>query len=34
MDNAMVFSRRDQYSEDLANLFEALIKFGLKILPQ
>ena len=31
MDDAMFFSERDHYSEDLANLFKALIKFGLKI---
>ena len=33
MDDAMIFSVREQYFEDLANFFYALIKFGLKISP-
>ena len=31
MDDILIFSTREQHWEDLANLFEVLIRFGLKI---
>ena len=33
MDDILIFSTRQQYWEDLENLFHVLIKFGLKISP-
>ena len=33
MDDILIFSTREQHWEDLANLFEVLICFGLKISP-
>ena len=33
MDDILIFSTKDQHWEDLANLFEVLICFGLKISP-
>ena len=33
MDEILIFSTREQHWEDLANLFEVLIRFGLKISP-
>ena len=33
MADRMAFSKRDQYFEDMAKLFKALIKFRLKIPP-
>ena len=33
MDDILIFSTREQHWEDLANLFEVLIRFGLKISP-
>ena len=31
MDESLIFSKKEQHWEDLANLFEVLIRFGLKI---
>ena len=31
MDDILIFSTKEQHWEDLANLFEVLIHFGLKI---
>ena len=31
MDDILIFSTKEQHWEDLANLFEVLIRFGLKI---
>ena len=33
MDDILIFSTKEQHLEDLANLFEVLIRFGLKISP-
>ena len=33
MDDILIFSTKEQHWEDLANLFEVLIRFGLKISP-
>ena len=33
MDDILIFSTKEQHWEDLANLFEVLIHFGLKISP-
>ena len=33
MDDILIFSTKEQHLEDLANLFNVLIKFGLKISP-
>ena len=33
MDNILIFSTKEQHWEDLQNLFQVLIKYGLKILP-
>ena len=33
MDDILIFSTKEQHWEDLANLFEVLIQFGLKISP-
>ena len=31
MDDILIFSTKEQHWEDLENLFEVLIRFGLKI---
>ena len=33
MDDILIFSTKEQHWEDLANLFQVLIQFGLKISP-